>query len=167
MIVSFIEGRVRLRHQALTDESTLESMTSATREYPGIRKVTANVRTGSLLIEYDAEMIPAEMLLSASQALEAQFFPAQEQPEAPQGDVLKMDAQEVQVVQRLEEMLVQMKGALKNDSGLLLALLMGSAGSGFLGFKRWHTLLGSSLVAASMRHFGKRNKQVKKYFPFK
>lgn len=71
MIASIIPGRVRIRDARFTDPDLSATATALLREYPGIQRVTANLSTGSLLIEYDPERLDPE---AAQQAL-AQIDP--------------------------------------------------------------------------------------------
>lgn len=63
MIVSFCPGRIRLRFRELKDKTVAETAGARIRETPGINKVEMNALTGSILIEYDAQILPAEKLL--------------------------------------------------------------------------------------------------------
>ncbi len=73
MICSFIDGRVRIRAAALKDPAKMALVESAVKEQPGVHTAVANLRTGSLLVEYDPQVISREMLTMAAQALEAQL----------------------------------------------------------------------------------------------
>lgn len=152
MIVSFIEGRIRLRNPLLRDANILQQITSLVQNQPGIRQIITNERTGSLLIEYDSTIISHEDLLAARQMFEA-FLPQEETTEESQ-DI--MDEDEAQVVQKLQHILSQFQGAFKNDSGVLAVMLLTSALSGYLGFKKWHTVIASGFVAFAARHFMNR-----------
>lgn len=69
MIASFIEGRVRLRADALKDPEKLQMVENAVKSYDGVLSTRANPRTGSLLVEYDPRVIPTETLQVAAEAL--------------------------------------------------------------------------------------------------
>jgi hypothetical protein len=62
MIVSFCPGRIRLRFKELKDKALADTAGARIREMPGIRTVDINALTGSILIEYDARILPAEKL---------------------------------------------------------------------------------------------------------
>lgn len=76
MIASFIDGRVRIRTAALRNPATLAMVENVIRAREGVRSVQSNPRTGSLLVEYDPEVIPRSALLEAAKALEDQLAPA-------------------------------------------------------------------------------------------
>ncbi len=59
-IVSFTEGRIRLRHPALKDAELGEKICTFLQEMNGILKLEQKTLTGSLLIYYDAENISQE-----------------------------------------------------------------------------------------------------------
>ena len=65
MIVSFCPGRIRLRFKELKNKAVAETASMRIKETPGIRKVEINVITGSILIEYNAHILPTEKLLEA------------------------------------------------------------------------------------------------------
>lgn len=76
MIVSFFEGRVRIRREELKDPSTMDLVMGFIRSQDGIVDTVPNPATGSLLITYDPEKIPTETLLAAAETLEKQLAPA-------------------------------------------------------------------------------------------
>lgn len=82
MIVSFCPGRVRLRFRELKDKTTAETASARIRETPGITGVEVNARTGSILIEYDTQVLPTEQLLEMGRRELAQFNIALDVPEA-------------------------------------------------------------------------------------
>lgn len=57
MIVSSIPGRLRLRDRTLRDAQRLETLRAGLSTMDDVESVESNVRTGSLLIRYDAEAI--------------------------------------------------------------------------------------------------------------
>lgn len=76
MIVSFVEGRVRVRHPALKDAETMATIESMLADYPGVLQAVPNPVTGSLLVHYDPEQISTDDLKAAAAMLEAQLGPA-------------------------------------------------------------------------------------------
>lgn len=156
MIVSFIEGRIRLRHPILTDESVVQQIASAMQGYTGIHHISNNLRTGSLLVEYDPTIISQADLLAASQAFEAQFLCAE--IDEPDQDIaqLEMDEEEARVVQRLQQVLDQLKKTFRNDSGILFIMLLSSVASGFFGLKKWHTTIATAFAVVALKHFTSR-----------
>lgn len=64
-IVSFTEGRVRLRHPALRAAPVPDALRRELLEHPGLREATFNVVTGSALLLYDAGQLNRPGLLAA------------------------------------------------------------------------------------------------------
>ena len=73
MMVSFIDGRVRLRSPALRSEKALEEIQSSLAAYSGVKKTESNARTGSLLVFYDPAAISRELLGMAVASLESRL----------------------------------------------------------------------------------------------
>lgn len=63
-ICSYLEGRVRLRHQALKNAGLAGQLESLLRTLPGVEKAQVNSRIGSLLLEYDPQKLSREDLQS-------------------------------------------------------------------------------------------------------
>ncbi len=63
-VTSFVEGRLRLRHPILKDSQVVEQIASLLENFPGVESLKHNVRTGSLLLEYDAEVLDQDTLLN-------------------------------------------------------------------------------------------------------
>lgn len=77
MITSFINGRVRLRDPRFKDEETCAVLEELLKDHPGVTRVTANPRTGGLLIEYDPDRVSldeAKRLLTAAAPEGAQWL---------------------------------------------------------------------------------------------
>ena len=62
-VSSFTEGRIRIRHHALTHDSTIRTVRNRIASVPGIRQLDFNPRTGSLLLLYDPQILSREKLL--------------------------------------------------------------------------------------------------------
>lgn len=73
MIVSFCPGRVRLRFKELKDKAVAALAQARIKETPGITRVAVNAPTGSMLIEYDPRILPAEKLLDLGKRELAKF----------------------------------------------------------------------------------------------
>ena len=71
MIVSFIDGRVRLRSLTLRSEKVLEEMRGRLAVFAGVEKIETNARTGSVLVHYDPAAISRERLNMAVALLES------------------------------------------------------------------------------------------------
>lgn len=63
-IVSFTEGRVRLRHPALCAAPVPDALRRELLEHPGLREATFNGVTGSALLLYDAGQLDRPGLLA-------------------------------------------------------------------------------------------------------
>lgn len=70
-ITSFVDGRVRLRHPALVNNKDIEKLREAALAVPGMRNVTVNNQTGSVLLEYDPAVLSREELLARGEKLAA------------------------------------------------------------------------------------------------
>lgn len=66
MITSCIPGRVRLRHPRLHDPDESGRLCALLRVTEGILDVTANPRTGSLLVRYDTTVVDEDDLARAA-----------------------------------------------------------------------------------------------------
>jgi hypothetical protein len=71
MIVSFREGRARLRSPALREAGMLEKVGNMFAVREGILKTEGSIRTGSLLVIYDPSVIAGERLREAAAMLES------------------------------------------------------------------------------------------------
>ncbi len=60
---SFIPGRVRVRHPALTKEAVAQEAKQRLESMDGISSVELNVQTGSALIQYNADVLSKDMLI--------------------------------------------------------------------------------------------------------
>jgi hypothetical protein len=64
MIVSYSPGRIRLRFKELKNSKTAGLVSRRLVETPGITRVEVKPVTGSLLIEFDAAILPPEELMA-------------------------------------------------------------------------------------------------------
>ncbi|MDR2479276.1 MAG: ATPase P [Treponema sp.] len=83
MIVSFAPGRIRLRFRELKDKSVAALAEARIKETPGIDRVEINPITGSILIEYDRNILPDEKLLETGRRELAKLNIAFAVPEIP------------------------------------------------------------------------------------
>lgn len=63
MIVSFIEGRIRLRDERLRISQLADAVKEILLNIKGIKEVSANQRAGSILILYDKAVLKLEQIL--------------------------------------------------------------------------------------------------------
>jgi hypothetical protein len=82
MIVSFCPGRIRLRFRELKNKSLAAFAEGRIRETPGVTRVEINALTGSVLVEYDPLILPAEKLLERGREELAKLNLSLELPES-------------------------------------------------------------------------------------
>jgi hypothetical protein len=135
MIVSFREGRARLRSPALREAGALEKIGGMLAALEGILKTEGNARTGSLLVLYDPSVISGERLHAAAAMLE-DVFPV------PDGSSAREKA----------------RGTRKAEKRLLLAgallTLIGAA----CGSRTLHVAAGSFFILMASKHLYDRRK---------
>ncbi len=61
-VVSFIPGRVRLRHPVLTDADLAKEIIPMLSAFPGVETIEHKALTGSLLVIYDPEVLSEEAI---------------------------------------------------------------------------------------------------------
>ncbi len=66
-IISFIEGRLRLRHPALRNATVVELVTAALGRKEGVLSAVVNPRVGSLLLFYDPKKISRDKLMKMTE----------------------------------------------------------------------------------------------------
>jgi len=84
MIVSFFDGRVRIRREELKNPETMDLVAGLIRSQSGILKLFPNLRTGSLVVIYDSEKIPRETIQEIAVMLEKQVGPVTRKEKSPQ-----------------------------------------------------------------------------------
>lgn len=82
-IASSIPGRLRLRHTLLRDPARLARLVEDFRQWPQVGEVSANVRTGSLLVRYDAAALREEECTRRCAAAVAGLLPTPLEDAAP------------------------------------------------------------------------------------
>lgn len=73
-ITSYIPGRIRVRDNRLADAAAAEQIIAMVKLLPGIRGISVNHRTASLLVQYDPAS-GAEALLRSHAGIEAPDTP--------------------------------------------------------------------------------------------
>lgn len=63
MLVSYAEGRVRLRFKELQNRATAKAVEQCINAIEGIEMVTVKPLTGSILIQYNPAILPTQALL--------------------------------------------------------------------------------------------------------
>jgi len=82
-IASSIPGRLRLRHALLRDPARLARLVEDFRQWPQVGEVSANVRTGSLLVRYDAAALGESECARRCAAAVTGLLPAPPRDAAP------------------------------------------------------------------------------------
>lgn len=80
-VESTVPGRIRVRlprHERRED--VLDEIKAILQDVDGIRRIQANLNTGSVLIEHDPEVVGSEDLLDVAKAAELIFEPGEELP---------------------------------------------------------------------------------------
>lgn len=142
-ITSFVDGRVRLRHGALKKAPLAEHVQRMLAAIPGIRLVNINVRTGSLLAEYDAEVLDKEHLLALLRQWEHMAGWAENNDSS---------ASSPPKTWGLRKGLCRKMTVRRAVNGGMLATLAASALMGATGQTRGHILAGGAFIALSMIH---------------
>ena len=70
-IESFFPGRIRISSALFRTRENLARAKSIVGSRPGVRSVSANPRTGSLTILYDAGVVTMDMLVEAKREIES------------------------------------------------------------------------------------------------
>lgn len=69
-IVSFFPGRIRVCSEVFKNADVLAEVRAFLEAMDGIEDFSANARTGSVAVVYDASVITVEMLMEAKETLE-------------------------------------------------------------------------------------------------
>jgi hypothetical protein len=64
MVTSFFPGRIRLRAPVFKEADLVEKAVGILRKFPALKNIENNLLTGSVLIEYEADKVPMDKLLS-------------------------------------------------------------------------------------------------------
>lgn len=142
-VASFFDGRIRFRHAALRDPDVAARLHAyLTTSLPGVRKAEVNSRTGSLLLEYDPDLLDRATLLDLAARAETLLAPSRTEG----GEVCA--AGERRPVRRRPGR-AQIRRAL--NRGMLVSLAA-SVLFGALGRTRAHVALGAVFTALSAGH---------------
>lgn len=156
MIASFIDGRVRIRAEALKDPALMDQVLAALGARDGILSATPNPRTGSVLVLYDPAAVSRETLLTAALALEEQLRSLEEAGANRKGATL------LSRLRRGESWRGKRNGRLspltpRGESALMGALYLLTAVTGF-GSRRTHVILGAAFAALAGIHLYDRRR---------
>ena len=150
-IVSYVDGRIRLRHPALKDASLATMVTSVVTGVDGINSAEVNPRLGSLLIYYDPQKLDRSQLLTlAEQGLA--FLPDVPEKEKRGHSVPpSRPAQEKCFGQTLYARLTSREINRMADRFMLGSLLFSLTGAA-LGRSSLHVIAGGLFTVAGIQH---------------
>lgn len=142
-VASFFDGRIRFRHVALRDPDVAARLHEyLTTSLPGVRSAQVNSRTGSLLLEYDPEVLDRSTLLGLASRAEELLAPLQEkkgETRAP-GEIRPVRHRSGRASAR------------RTLNRSMLVTLAASVLFGALGRARAHVVLGAAFTALSAAH---------------
>lgn len=142
-VVSFVEGRVRLRHGALKDPAIAAMAEQAAGGVEGVTSVRVNPVTGSLLLFYDPERLSREELLDLAEKMMV-FLP--EEPK--RGGAEKSGRS---MIGGCAEAFFGRKATRLVDRTLFVSLLLALAGA-VSGAETLHRVAGAAFSLASLQH---------------
>ncbi len=139
-IVSFVDGRVRLRHDALKNPEIAAVAEAAAGGIDGVTSVRVNPVTGSLLVFYDPDRLSRERLAALADEWSA-FLPEE--------NAVKKDgrARECGGVSAL----LGRRAVRLVDRALLVSLLASLVGAA-AGMGTLHRVAGAAFALASVQH---------------
>lgn len=146
-ITSFIEGRVRLRHDAFKDAARVAMINQILPGLPGILEVVANSRTGSLLIHYDCDELDRDAVLALLRQGETMLGLQSDAADGECGSLPPTVRETMSPLRWQRSMYMAM-----------LASLGASLAFGLTGRLRPHMLAGSVFVALNAVHMWDRRK---------
>ncbi len=172
-ISSFYEGRCRIRHSALKNEETLANVEGFLCNVDGVTAVTTNPRVGSLLLEYDTEILPTDSLMQMAQPLVESFFGSPEQ--ADDKTSTKINDTAAKYIDNAQEMganllkqgqcltqsvdkVLKKNVTRKTINYAMLASLGLSVGLSFTGSKNAHVITGGVFLAGLGMHLMRNRK---------
>lgn len=144
-VVSFIDGRVRLRHPALKNREQAELATAFISGVDGVTEARANPMTGSLLIFYDAEKLSREKLLDMARQ-GASLLPDDEQAHDGKSPAACC-----------ARVLLGRKATRLVDKALLVSLAASLVGA-ITGMGTVHRVTGAVFALASIQHMAAHRK---------
>lgn len=135
-IVSFVDGRVRLRHASLKDKDTADMIRAVVGSVDGVISAETNPATGSLLVYYDPDRLGREQLLELAEQGMA-FLPEAEGAERKEFSLRKS------LFGREADLFVDR---------VLLASLVCCVGGAAAGMSQLHRVAGGIFTLASLQH---------------
>lgn len=173
-ISSFYDGRCRIRHSALKNQDTIANIEGMLSNIDGVTAVVSNPRVGSLLLEYDTDVLPTDSLMQMVTPLAESFLDSVENVEASP-TVTKVNETAAKYVANAQEagakLLKQGQNITQNLDGVLkknitrkainysmLASLGASVALSFTGSKSAHVVTGGIFLAGLSAHLLRNRK---------
>ncbi len=150
-IVSFTEGRIRLRHPALKDAAIGQEICTFLLEMNGIQSIEHKAITGSLLIHYDAEFISDEeiqVLLSQGEEWLKENGAKEETPAAASSKPLALPTKLTKAQKR------------KIIHASMISTFMVTLLSGGVGNKKAHYMAGGAFALLTAAHLWRMRKAI-------
>ncbi len=152
-VTSFVEGRIRLRHPIFKDEQIVAQVQNIVSSIDGFEAFTSNLKTGSILLQYDEEVITQETLLEllkqGSQFLDFEGYVPEPKPTKEKACCLPACFSNMSTKDRRRIFNRTMATALG-----VTALAIG------VGNKRIHILAGSVFLGLSVVHIKRMQKAI-------
>ena len=139
-IVSFVDGRVRLRHDALKNPGIAAVAEAAAGGIDGVTSARVNPVTGSLLVFYEPEKLSREKLASFADEWAALL---------PEEKVVKKNGRSLEG--GCVSILLGRKATRLVDRALLVSLLASLVGAA-AGMGTLHRVAGAAFALASVQH---------------
>lgn len=181
-ISSFYDGRCRIRHTALKNANTVANIEGMLSNIDGVIAVTTNPRVGSLLLEYDVDVLPTQSLMDMVTPLAESFFASADNAETNEsahtdGAALYDKASEAatkyvagakaagsKLLKQGQSLTDSVDGVLKKNvtrktiNYSMLASLGLSVGLSFTGSKNAHVITGGIFLAGLTMHLLRNRK---------
>ena len=143
MIVSFIDGRLRIRDVSLKYPSTAENLRKVLLDIKGVSEVETNRRVGSLLVIYDKAVTGITKIVEAASAY------------------LNIKERTKDIVQRKRTPAVAKKLIVRRASniGMILSLAT-SVIAAIVGVKGLHIAAGTAFLLFFVAHFAQHKEKV-------
>ncbi len=159
-IVSFTEGRVRLRHPALKDAALGQEISTFLLEMNGILSLEHKALTGSLLIYYDAEHITQEEIYILLEQGEQWLKENAPQVEAPSASVTVQVQKSGAMVWHSPYKPLTKAQKRKLIHASMISTFMATLISGGVGNKKAHYMAGGAFALLTFAHLWRMRKAI-------
>ncbi len=151
-VASFVEGRVRLRHPIFKDEQVFAQVQEFLQTLSGVESLKHNARTGSILLEYDEEVLDQETLLNLLKQGEQLLNFNEIEPKKP------VKKHSCTIPACISNLSTREKRKIYNRT---MAISLGTTAVAIgLGSKRIHVLAGSVFLTLSLWHIKRMHKSL-------